>query len=110
MKSTVSEPESWKRVIDIEVPHEEVEKLCEDKLQKVRKELSLPGFRPGKVPLPLIKQRYGEAIRSDAIDDLIQNAFKDACTEKKIVPISKGVVNNLKADAGQPLTFTIEAE
>jgi trigger factor len=110
VKSTVSEPESWKRVIDIEVPHEEVEKLCEDKLQKVRKEISLPGFRQGKVPLPLIKQRYGEAIRSDAIDDLIQNAFKDACTEKKIIPISKGVVNNLKADTGQPLTFTIEAE
>ncbi|MBN1129400.1 MAG: trigger factor [Chitinispirillaceae bacterium] len=110
MKSTVSEPNSWKRVIDIEVPHDEVDKVCEDKLQKVRKELSLPGFRPGKVPLPLIRQRYGDAIRSDAIDDLIQNAFKDACTEKKIIPISKGVVNNLKAEPGQPLTFTIEAE
>lgn len=110
MKSKVSEPESWKRVFEIEVPHEEVEKHFEEKLQKVRKNISLDGFRPGKVPFPLIRQRYGETIRSDAIDDIVQKAFKEACTEKKIVPVSKGVVNNLKAEKGQPLSFSIEAE
>jgi trigger factor len=110
VKSTVSEPQSWKRVFEIEIPPDDVEKACEEKLQKVKKELSLPGFRPGKVPFPLIKQRYGEAIRADAIEDLIQKSFKDACTEKNIMPISKGVVNNLKDEQGKPLSFSIEAE
>jgi trigger factor len=110
VKSTVSEPESWKRVFEIEIPHDDVDKACEEKLQKVKKELSLRGFRQGKVPFPLIKQRYGEAIRADAIEDLIQKSFKDACTEKKIMPISKGVVNNLKDELGKPLSFSIEAE
>lgn len=110
MKSKVSEPESWKRVFEIEVPHEEVEKLFEEKLHKVKKDLSLDGFRPGKVPSPLIRQRYGEAIRADAVDDIVQKAFKEACTEKKIVPVSKGVVSNLKEEKGQPLSFSIEAE
>ncbi|MGA2506203.1 MAG: trigger factor [Chitinispirillaceae bacterium] len=110
MKSKVSEPESWKRVFEIEVPHEEVEKLFEEKLHKVKKDLSLDGFRPGKVPSPLIRQRYGEAIRADAVDDIIQKAFKEACTEKSIVPVSKGVVSNLKSDKGQPLSFSIETE
>jgi trigger factor len=110
VKSKVSEPESWKRVFEIEVPHEEVEKLFEEKLHTVKKDLSLDGFRPGKVPSPLIRQRYGEAIRADAVDDIVQKAFKEACTEKKIVPVSKGVVSNLKAEKGQPLSFSIEAE
>ncbi len=110
MKSKVSEPETWKRVFDIEVPHEEVEKLFEEKLQVVKKDLSLDGFRPGKVPFPLIRQRYGEAIRADAVDTIVQKAFKEACNEKKIVPVSKGVVSNLKAEKGQPLSFSIEAE
>ena len=110
MKSTVSEPQSWKRVFEIEIPHDEVEKVFEEKFQKVKKELSLPGFRQGKVPPPLIKQRYGEAIRADVIEDLIQKSFKDACTEQNIMPISKGVVNNLKDEAGKPLSFSIEAE
>jgi trigger factor len=110
VKSKVSEPETWKRVFDIEVPHEEVEKLFEEKLNKVKKDLSLDGFRQGKVPFPLIKQRYGEAIRADAVDDVIQKAFKEACTENKIMPVSKGMVSNLKAEQGQPLSFSIEAE
>jgi trigger factor len=110
VKSKVSEPETWKRVFDIEVPHEDVDKLYQEKLKVVKKELTLPGFRPGKVPSDLIVQRYGESIRADAVDDLIQKAFKEACTEKKIMPVSKGVVSNLKADKGQPLTFSIEAE
>jgi trigger factor len=110
MKSKISEPESWKRVFDVEVPHEEVEKLFDEKLQKLRKNLSLDGFRPGKVPFPLIKQRYGEAIRTEAVDDIVQKAFKEACAEHTIVPVSKGVVSNLKAEKGQPLSFSIEAE
>ena len=110
MKSKVSEPESWKRVVDIEVPHEEVERLFEEKLQKVRRTISLDGFRPGKVPMPLVRQRYGEAVRSDVIDDVVQKAFKDACAEKKILPVSKGIVKGLKAEAGKPLTCSVETE
>ena len=110
MKSKLSEPETWKRVFDIEVPHEELDKLLENKLHTVKKDLSLPGFRPGKVPFPLIKQRYGEAIRAEVIEDLVQKTFKNACTEKNIVPVSKGVVNNLKAEPGQPVSFSIETE
>jgi trigger factor len=110
VKSKTAELESWKRVLDIEVPHEEVERLFEEKLQKVRKGLALDGFRPGKVPMPLIRQRYGEAVRSDVIDDVVQKAFKDACAEKKIAPVSKGVVKDLKAEAGKPLTCSVETE
>jgi trigger factor len=110
VKSKVSEPESWKRIVDIEVPHEEVEKLFEEKLQKVRKTISLDGFRPGKVPMPLVRQRYGKTVRTDVIDDVVQKAFKDACTEKKILPVSKGIVKDLKAEAGKPLTCSVETE
>ncbi|MBN2038087.1 MAG: trigger factor [Chitinispirillaceae bacterium] len=110
MKATVSEPESWKRLFEIEIPHEEVEKSYEEKLHSLKKELSLPGFRPGKVPFPLIRQRFGEAIRADAIEDLIKKSFKEACTERNIMPVSTGVVNNVKSDPGQPLSFSIEAE
>lgn len=110
MKSKVSEPESWKRVIEIEAPHEQLDKLFEEKLSKIRKELSLPGFRPGKVPSPLIKQRYGESIREEAIEEMVHKIFKDVCSEKNIVPISKGVVKDFKADDGQPVVFTIETE
>jgi trigger factor len=110
VKSKVAEPESWKRVVDIEVPPEEIERLYEEKLQKVKRTLSLDGFRPGKVPLLLIKQRYGDTVRADVVDEVVQKAFKDACTEKKVLPVSKGVVKNLSAESGKPLTCSVETE
>jgi trigger factor len=110
VKSTVLEPKTWKRVIEIEAPAEELDTVFEEKLAKVRKELSLPGFRPGKVPAPLIKQRYGESIRAEAIEEMVQKIFKEVCTEKNINPISRGVVNDFKAEKGQPLVFKIETE
>jgi trigger factor len=110
VKAKVTEPESWKRVIDIEVPHEDLDKLFEEKLHSVKKDMKLPGFRPGKVPFPLIKQRYGEAIRAEAIDELVQKSFREACTEKNIVPVSRGTVNDLKVEEGKPISFIVEAE
>lgn len=110
MKSKVSEPESWKRVIEIEAPSEELTKLYEEKLSKIKKELSLPGFRQGKVPSQLIKQRYGASIREEAIEEMVHKIFKEVCTEKNINPISRGVVKDFKGDEGQPVVFTIETE
>jgi trigger factor len=110
VKSKVSEPESWKRVIEVEAPSEELNRLYDEKLGKVKKELSLPGFRPGKVPSALIKQRYGDSIREEAIEDMVQKIFKEICTEKNITPISRGVVKDFKADEGKPVVFTIETE
>ncbi len=110
MKVKVSEPETWKRVVDIEVPGEEVEGLFEEKLSKVKKDLALDGFRAGKVPVAIVKRRFGEAIRADAVEELIQKAFKKACNDNGILPISKGAVRNLASGEGEPLTFTIEVQ
>jgi trigger factor len=106
----VSEPESWKRIIEIEVPGEEVEKLFEEKLQSVKKDISIDGFRPGKVPNQLIRQRYGEAIRKEVVEDLVSKKFEEVCTEKKIDPVSKGRIKEMAHEAGKPLTFSIEVE
>ncbi|MDO5576460.1 MAG: trigger factor family protein, partial [Fibrobacter sp.] len=76
MKATVSEPETWKRVIDIEVPQEEIQGAFDQKLKKYKSEINMPGFRPGKVPVAMVKQRFGASIRAEVIDELIQKSFR----------------------------------
>ena len=110
MKAKISEPQTWKRVLSIEVPGEEVTGLFEEKILKVKNDLALNGFRAGKVPVAIVKRRYGEAIRADAVEEIIQKAFKKACDDNGIRPISKGVVRDLASKEGEPLTFTIETE
>ncbi len=84
--------------------------LFEEKLTKYKKELKLPGFRPGKVPSLLIKQRFGGSIRAEAVDELVQKSFREACDQNKIVPIAHAKIKDVKAEENAPVSFVIEAE
>ena len=110
MKATVSVPESWKRVIEVELSVEEVNVAFEEKLTKYKKELKLPGFRPGKVPSTLIKQRFGGSIRAEAVDELVQKSFREACDQNKINPIAQAKIKDVKAEENEPVSFVIETE
>ena len=110
MKTTVSEPESWKRVIEFEIPADELNTAVDKKLNEYKREVKLPGFRPGKTPLNVIKQRFGDAAKAAVVDDTIKNSFKSACEEHNIAPVSQPAVTDIKEDEGEPLRFTIETE
>jgi len=110
LKATVSEPESWKRIIDIEVPEQEISSAFEKKLNELKRNLRLPGFRTGKVPQTLIKQRFGPSIREEVIEELVQKSFKEACEQNNINPVSQPKVQDLKAPEGEALSFSIETE
>jgi trigger factor len=111
LKATVSAPESWKRVIEVEIPVEEVTAAFEEKLTKYKKEIKMPGFRPGKIPASLIKQRFGASIRGEAIDELVQKSFKDACEQNNVTPVAPANVKEVKADKDdEPVSFVIETE
>jgi trigger factor len=110
LKSTISVPKSWVRIVDIEIPKEDVDTTYNKKLSEYKREISLPGFRQGKTPLSMVKSRFGASIFSAAVEDLIEQSFESACKEHNIVPISKGALSNLKAKEGEPVSFTIEIE
>jgi len=111
LKTTVSEPEVWKRVIEIEIPESEVDAAVDARLAEIKRDARMPGFRQGKVPLTVIKQRFGKAARAEAVEEVMQSAFKSACEEHKINPVSESKLTDMKGgEAGEALRFTIETE
>jgi len=110
LKASISEPKSWQRVFNIEIPEEEVEALLQEKQSKYRKEIRLPGFRKGKVPEKIVRSRFGTAIRAEAIEDLVQKSYEEACKQNQVVPICGARVSELKADKAGPVSFTVETE
>ena len=110
MKTTIEQPKSWQRVIHVEISDEEVQKEFQTKLNKVRKEIKLPGFRPGKVPPDLAKSRFGPAIRMEVIDDLVNKSFREACSENNINPVNEAKISDLKVKEENPVTFKAEVE
>ena len=110
MKATISKPKSWVRIIEIEIPKEDVTTMYDKKLSEYKREITLPGFRQGKTPVSIVKSRFGASIFSAAVEDLVEQSFETACKENNIVPISKGSISNLTAKEGEPVSFTIEIE
>jgi len=110
LKTTVLEPETWKRVIEIEIPVEDYAAAADKKLSEYRRDAHLPGFRQGKVPVSVIKQRFGEAAKASVIEDLVKDSYKAACEEHGIIPVSEAKLTDMKEEEGEPLRFIIEAE
>jgi trigger factor len=111
LKTTVSQPETWKRVIEFEIPADDISAAVDAKLNEYRRSARLPGFRQGKVPAGMVKQRFGEAALADVVDDKIKDAFKAACEEHNIDPVSQPTMTDMKKPVdGEPLRFTIETE
>jgi trigger factor len=107
---TVSTPNDCKRVMTIEVPREEVEREEARILKRYSKELKVPGFRKGKLPLRFIEKNYGDAIHSDAVQNLLPAAYEKALVQEGIEPLSQPKFENMKADRGGSISVEVTVE
>src|SRR5207248_4399690 len=74
------------------------------------KQARLPGFRPGKVPPTIIRQRFREQIHHDVMHDLIPRAVQEALQERGIEPVDTPDIKDVSLNEGQPLKFTAAIE
>ncbi len=111
MSAVVNAPETWKRVIEVEIPVEDITKKSDQKVKKYQKEIKLPGFRAGKVPVKMINSRFGESIRAEVIEELINETYGKACADNKIEPVSQPVIEDVKAEnADEPVSYKATVE
>jgi trigger factor len=66
------------------LPAEEIERQIDARLKQLARNVKMPGFRPGKVPLKLVAQTYGTQVRSEVLSDAVQKAFSDAVKEANL--------------------------
>ena len=106
----VKKAEGVERLLGVTVSVETV-KAAEDKaVKRYASAARMPGFRPGKAPLHLIKKAYAEQIKSEALESMVQDAWKQALDQEKLNPIAQPHVHDLKFEDGQPVTFEIHLE
>lgn len=86
MQVSVENLEGLERKLKIEVPNDMVENAVNKKLAEIAKTARIDGFRPGKIPARVLKQRYGGAARQEAMGDIIQESYQQAIDETKIKP------------------------
>jgi trigger factor len=110
MDAIVEDLSQSKKLIRFSIPHERVAGEIEAALGHVRKTASIKGFRPGHVPERILRARFGDEIRNEAISRLVPQVFREAIVENKLRPVGEPDVKDLKYNADEPLTFTATVE
>jgi len=94
---------SCRRELELEIPAEEVSKASEKVAKEFAKMARVPGFRPGKAPLSLIKRRFAEDIKSEVLQNLVPETVEKAVAEQKLSPVSQPQVDKLEFKDGEPV-------
>jgi trigger factor len=97
--------------LTVEVPFDELTPSLEAAYAVIAKQVSIPGFRKGKVPARIIDQRVGRAaVLEEAVNDVLPKAYEDALRENSVVPLGRPDVEVTELADGQSLTFTAEVD
>lgn len=99
-----------KRTLEITVPVEEVEEVRQRVLGELSAKTVIRGFRPGKAPKSVIQSRFGDEVRREVLDQLLDKAFRAKVTELDLDVVSDPSVKELHFEEGEPLRFTAEFE
>jgi trigger factor len=94
-----------RRELELEIPAEDVTKATERVAKEIARVARVPGFRPGKAPVALIKRRFAEDIKGEVLQSLVPEKVEKAVAEQKLNPVSQPQVDKLDFIEGQPLKF-----
>jgi trigger factor len=110
MQVTVEESSGLNRTLKVQIPEDAIQQSVDQRIKSLGSKAKIPGFRPGKVPLKLIRDRYGAQARQEIISDLLQSSFRDALTEKELIPAGTPEITDMQADAGNGLEYKASFE
>ena len=110
MKVEVQNKKGLRTVLSIIIDKKTIQEKLEEKLTKLQSEISLKGFRPGKVPPTVIKSQFGKAIYGEVIDKILQESSNKALKEKKIKAAGQPKIDLKTFGEGKDLNYTIEVD
>ena len=94
-----------RRELELEIPAEDVSKATERVAKEIARVARVPGFRPGKAPVSLIKRRFADDIKGEVLQSLVPEKVEKAVAEQRLSPVSQPQVDKLDFNEGQPLKF-----
>lgn len=110
MQVAVSTVSNLERRIEVSVPAAQVSSEFENRLKQVARNARLKGFRPGKAPMPVVRQQYGDQVRSELLGDLFRQSYSQAINQQKLKPAGDPRIEQFSADPGADLRFVALVE
>ena len=109
MDVTVESTGTLERRMRVELPLAPIEQQVDSRLKSVGRTAKIKGFRPGKVPAKVVRQRYGKQVREEVLGEVLQKSYTDAVTQQKLNPAG-GPKIETEDDNGKTFAFTATFE
>lgn len=106
----VAEPEEGRKILNIELDQEALRAQMEKEYSKLGKKARISGFRKGRAPRSLLEAKYGDAVRSEALESLVSRAAWHSLKEKEIVPFFDPEIDELSAAEGETIRFKVSVD
>ena len=106
MQVSVEASAGLERRMRVQVPAEKIDKEVETRLQSVGRSAKIKGFRPGKVPPKVIRQRYGGQVRQEVLQEILQSSYSEAVVQEKLRPAGGPNIEPESLEEGSDLTYT----
>ena len=110
MQVTETHSEGLTRGFAVTVPAAAIEEKRTAKLAEISKSIKLPGFRPGKVPATLVRQRYGTAVMAEVLEESVNDATRQMLDDRGLRPAGQPKVDVTQVEDKKDLQFTVEVE
>ena len=110
MQVTETSTEGLKRAYKVVVGAAEIEAKTQSKLAEIGKQVNIPGFRPGKVPASVLKQRYGQAVMGEVVEEVVSETATKTITDNELKPALQPKIEIDSFDEGKDLEYTMEVE
>jgi trigger factor len=106
MQVSIENTGSLERRMTVDVPEDRIASEVHNRLQSMRQKTRLDGFRPGKVPLKVIEQRFGARVRAEVVSDVLRTTFYEAAAQEQLRPAGSPSIEPLRSEPGAGLSYT----
>jgi trigger factor len=110
MQVSVKTTAGLERMMSVEVPEERISVEVENRLRNLSRTTRVQGFRPGKVPIKVIQQRFGDRVRREVIGEVLQESFLEAVHRENLRPAGRPHIDPVDVDPGTGLRYTARFE
>src|ERR1700752_1467295 len=86
MQVSVESTGTLERRMEVQVPAAQIDKAVDERLQRLSRTVRLKGFRPGKVPVKVVRQQFGQQARQEVLGDVMQSSFNEAVVPQQLTP------------------------
>jgi len=110
MRVSVETTSGLERKLTVGVPADDVDSAVDKKLADAAKNVRLPGFRPGKVPMRVMKQRFGAGVRQEVLGDVVNRSFQEAVMGENLRPAGQPSIEIKTFESGQDVEYVATFE